>query len=282
MEIAAAAGTISLGDKITVNRMGFGAMRLTGKGIWGPPSDREQCRQVLRRALELGVNFIDTADSYGPNVNEEIIAETLYPYPSDLLIATKGGFERPGPDHWKMNGRPKHLRKACEGSLKRLRLERIDLYQLHRIDPAVPEEDQFGTLEDLIREGKIWLVGLSEASVEQVERARESLPVVSLQNQYNVAFRKWENELEYCEREGLAFIPWYPLGAGKLTLQNALSRVAERNGATPMQVALAWLLARSPVMLPIPGTSKLNHLDENIRAAEIELSPKDLEEIAEL
>ncbi|HKE85795.1 MAG TPA: aldo/keto reductase [Vicinamibacterales bacterium] len=272
---ATAAGTLTLGESVTVARMGFGAMRLTGPGIFGPPADREECRRVLRRAIELGVTFFDTADSYGPAVSEEIIAEALYPYPAGTVIATKGGFVRPGPDRWETDGRPEHLRAACEGSLRRLRLDRIDLYQLHRIDPAVPEADQFGTLSDLRREGKIRFVGFSEVGVDAIERARQSLPVISVQNRYNIVDRASDAVVEYCERHDLAFIPWYPLGAGKLDIPGALRDVARRHGATPLQMALAWLLARSRIMLPIPGTSSTDHLEENVAAASIALSVDD-------
>jgi aryl-alcohol dehydrogenase-like predicted oxidoreductase len=261
---------------MTVARMGFGAMRLTGPGIFGPPADREECRRVLRRAIELGVTFFDTADSYGPAVSEEIIAEALYPYPSGTVIATKGGFVRPGPGRWETDGRPEHLRAACDGSLRRLRLDRIDLYQLHRIDPAVPEADQFGTLADLRHEGKIRFVGLSEVGVDAIERARQSLPVVSVQNRYNIIDRTSDAVVGYCERHDLAFIPWYPLGAGQLDIPSALRDAARRLGATPLQVALAWLLARSRIMLPIPGTSSTSHLEENVAAASIALSADDL------
>lgn len=274
--------TIQLGA-LAVNRLGFGAMRLTGYGIIGGPADREECRRVLRRAVALGVNFIDTADSYGPHVSEEIIAEALHPYPSDLVIGTKAGFERPGPHQWKMNCRPEHLRAGCEGSLKRLRLERLDLFQLHRVDPSVPEADQLGTLEDLVREGKVRYVGFSEVGVDVLERARRTLPVVSVQNKYNLTERTWEPVIDYCERTGLAFMPWYPLGAGALGDNAALTRVAARHavtdGATPMQIAIAWLLARSPSMLPIPGTAKVPHLEENVAAASVELTPDDLREL---
>lgn len=270
------AGTISLGNELTVHRLGFGAMRLTGPGIIGPPADREEARRVLRRAVELGINFIDTADSYGPHVNEEIIAEALHPYPAGLVIATKAGFERPGPHQWKMNGRPEQIRAGCEGSLKRLRLDRIDLFQLHRIDPAVPEEDQFGVLDDLRREGKVRLIGLSETGVSAIERARHALPIASVQNRYNVADRAADDVVDYCEREGIAFLPWYPLGAGTLPAGSALEQVARRHQATPMQVAIAWLLARSPVMLPIPGTSKVRHLEENVAAAALRLDAADM------
>ncbi len=279
---AGAAGTFMLGGALTVNRMGFGAMRLTGPGIIGEPADREECRRVLRRAVALGVNFIDTADSYGPAVSEEIIAEALHPYPEGLVIATKGGLERPGPDQWKPNGRPEYLRAACEQSLRRLRVERIDLYQLHRIDADVPEADQFGVLEDLRREGKILLVGLSEAGVEQIERARRVVPIASVQNKYNVTERTWDDTVEYCERESLAFIPWYPLAAGSMNAGGAIESVAARHGATPMQVALAWLLARARCMVPIPGTSRVAHLEENVAAARLSLTADDMAVLASL
>jgi pyridoxine 4-dehydrogenase len=274
---AAAAGTITLGGDLTVNRMGFGAMRLTGPGIWGPPKDRAQAIRVLQRAVELGVNFFDTADSYGPYIAEELIAEALYPYPG-LVIATKGGFERPGPDQWVENGRPDFLRRQLEGSLRRLRLERIDLWQLHRIDPKVPAQEQFEAIREFQREGLIRHVGLSEVSVDDITRARRVVPIVSVQNRYNVTDRKWDHEVDYCEREGLAFIPWFPLSAGTLDAI-PLHRVAERHGATIFQVALAWLLARSPAMLVIPGTSSVDHLEENVTAAEIRLSKKDMKEL---
>lgn len=273
---ATAAGTLTLGEGVTVARMGFGAMRLTGPGIFGPPANREQCRRVLRRAIELGVTFFDTADSYGPAVSEEIIAEALYPYPSGTVIATKGGFVRPGPERWETDGRPEHLRAACESSLRRLRLDRIDLYQLHRIDPAVPEADQFGMLSDLRQEGKIRFVGLSEVDVDTIERARQSLPVISVQNRYNIVDRTSDAVVEYCESHGLVFIPWHPLGAGTLDIPGVLRDVARRHGATPLQVGLAWLLARSRIMLPIPGTSNTDHLEENVAAASIALSIDDL------
>lgn len=277
---AAEAGTVTLGD-LTVNRMGYGAMRITGQGVWGPPADRAEARRVLQRAVELGVNFIDTADSYGPNVSEEIIAEALHPYADGVVIATKAGFERTGPDKWITNGRPDYLRAQLDGSLRRLKLDRIDLWQLHRIDTKVPEDEQFGAIADFVREGKVRHVGLSEVNVEQIERARRVVPIVSVQNRYNVTDREWEREVEYCEREGIAFIPWYPLGAGKLghkaaALRERLERVAVRHGATPMQAALAWLFARSPVMLNIPGTSKVKHLEENVAAAALSLTEEDM------
>lgn len=278
---AAAAGTITLGGDLTVNRMGFGAMRLTGKGIWGAPRDPEEAVRVLQRSVELGVNFIDTADSYGPHVAEELIARALHPYPG-LVIATKGGLERPGPDRWVPNGRPDYLRKQLHGSLRRLKLERIELWQLHRIDSKVPEGEQFEAIREFQREGLVRHVGLSEVSVAEIERARKVLPIVSVQNRYNVTDREWERELEYCEREGLAFIPWFPLSAGGLEPGGVLEQVAERHGATVYQVALAWLLARSPAMLVIPGTSSVDHLEENIAAAEIHLSRADMEKLERL
>jgi pyridoxine 4-dehydrogenase len=274
-------GTLTLGGELTVHRLGFGAMRLTGPGIFGEPVNRDACTRVLRRAVELGVDFIDTADSYGPNVSEEIIAESLHPYGPRLAIATKAGLLRPGPHQWKVNGDPKRLRAACEGSLKRLRLDHIALYQLHRIDPDVPEADQFGVLADLRREGKIRLIGLSEVAVPAIERARQTLPIVSVQNKYNVADRSYEDVLAHCEREGIAFIPWYPLGAGALNGNAALTRVAIKHGVTPMQVAIAWLLAKSPVMLPIPGTSSVAHLEENVAAAHVRLDRADLDDLAQ-
>ena len=277
---AAAAGTITLGGDLNVNRMGFGAMRLTGKGIWGPPRHPEQAVRVLQRAVELGVNFFDTAAAYGPHVAEEIIAEALYPYPG-LVIATKGGLERPGPDRWVENGRPEFLREQLEGSLRRLRVERIDLWQLHRVDPKVPAQEQFEAVQEFQREGLIRHVGLSEVSVDQIEQARKVLTIVSVQNRYNVTDRKWEKEVEYCEREGLAFIPWFPLSAGALD-HPALNAVAARHGATVFQIALAWLLEHSPSILVIPGTSSVEHLEENVAAAEIRLTRRDLKELDSL
>ena len=277
--LASAAGTITLGGELTVNRMGFGAMRLTGKGIWGQPADRQEAVRVLRRALELGVNFIDTADSYGPAVSEEIIAEALHPYPEGLVIATKGGLERPGPDVWVENGQPDYLRRQLESSLRRLKLDRIDLWQLHRIDPKVPEDEQLGAIREFQREGLVRHLGLSEVTVAQIERARRVVPIVSVQNRYNLTDREWEAELDHSEREGLAFLPWFPLAAGALDEAGPLARVARRHEATPYQVALAWLLARSPAMLVIPGTSTVRHLDENVRAAEIHLTEEDLGEL---
>lgn len=273
---AAESGTFKLGGNLPVHRLGFGAMRLTGDGVWGRPKDRKECIAVLRRAIELGVNLIDTAESYGPHVSEEIIAEALHPYPKGLVIATKGGLDRPGPGKWQPNGRPERLREELEGSLRRLRLERIDLWQLHRIDSHVPEEEQFAQLRRFLDEGKVRAIGLSEVSVDQIERARRHVPVVSVQNKYNLADREWESVLTYCERESIGFIPWFPLQTGKLAQGNrALEKIAKKHGTTPAQIALAWLLGRSPVMLPIPGTSKVRHLEENVAAAGVELSEDD-------
>ena len=270
------AGTFTLDGSI-IDRMGFGAMRLTGKGIWGEPEDPEEARAVLRRAIELGVTFIDTADSYGPEVAERLIGETLSPYPEDLVVATKGGLVRPGPSQWESDGRPEHLREACEGSLKRLKVEQIDLYQLHRIDPKVPSEEQFGVLAELREEGKIRHVGLSEVGVEEIEQAREILPIVTVQNRYNLTDRGSEDVLDFCEREGIGFIPWFPLATGDLACPGGpLDEIAAHHDSTPGQVALAWLLARSPVMLPIPGTSSVEHLEENVAAAELRLSDEEL------
>jgi aryl-alcohol dehydrogenase-like predicted oxidoreductase len=280
---ASAAGTWLLGGDLPVHRLGFGAMRITGKGIWGPPADREEALRVLRRALELEVNLIDTADAYGPEVSETLIAEALHPYPRGLVIATKGGLERPGPDQWVSNGRPEHLRAALDASLRRLRLERIDLYQLHRIDPAVPAEDQLGTLADLQREGKFLHFGLSEVGEEELALARRHLPVVSVQNRYNLQDRRqWDGMVDLCERERIAFIPWFPLAAGPLAREGGpVERIARRLGATPGQVALAWLLQRSPAMLPIPGTSRVSHLEENVAASALDLGPDEVRELDE-
>ncbi len=265
-------GEFLIGNELRVTRLGFGAMRITGDGVWGEPADRAEAVRVLRRSVELGINFIDTADSYGPGVSEEIIAEALHPYPADLVIATKGGYERPGPNQWVENGRPEHLTSACEGSLRRLRLDRIDLYQLHRIDPKVPAEDQLGTLNDLQTQGKIKHIGLSEVSVRQIQHARTIVPIVSVQNRFSVADRGSEDVLEFCEKEKMGFIPWFPLAAGRVSgPESAISRIAARWRASPSQVALAWLLARSPVMLPIPGTSKVEHLEENVAAVELKI-----------
>jgi pyridoxine 4-dehydrogenase len=278
---AALSGTFELGGRMPVHRLGFGAMRLTGTGIWGPPEDRREAIEVLRRTTDLNINLIDTANSYGPHVSEQLIADALYPYPEGLVIATKGGLERPGPDTWEPNGRPENLARELEGSLRRLRVERIDLYQLHRIDPNVPEDDQFGFLQRVQQEGKVHQLGLSEVTVEQIDRARQYFDVVSVQNRYNLVDRESEGVLDYCTAEGIAFIPWYPLLVGKISASNQnVARVAQRIGATPSQVALAWLLQRSPVMLPIPGTSRVAHLEENVGAAAIGLSEEDFAALA--
>jgi pyridoxine 4-dehydrogenase len=273
---AAAAGTIPIGDDMSVNRLGFGAMRITGPGIWGPPADHDEAVQVLRRAVELGVDFIDTADSYGPEVSEELIAEALFPYPEGLVIATKGGFLRPGPGNWKPDGRPEHLRAVCEGSLARLRLEQIPLYQFHRPDPAVPIEDSVGELVALRDEGKISHIGLSNVDVTQFEKASALTPIVSVQNRYNPSDRATEPLIELAGTRGFAFIPWAPVGGYRPGAGDGLATVAKRVGASPVQVAIAWQLARSPQMLPIPGTSSVDHLEENVAAAAIELSDDDL------
>jgi pyridoxine 4-dehydrogenase len=275
---AADSGTIDLGGELTVNRLGFGAMRLTGDGIWGPPKDPATAIAVLRRAGELGVNFIDTADSYGPNVSEELIAEALAPYPKDLVIATKGGWNRPGPNQWTHDASPAHLREAVEGSLKRLRLDRIDVYQLHVPDPVVPLAASIETLANLQSEGKIRLVALSNVTVEHIERARKIVPIVSVQNRYSFADREWDNVVDYCEANGIAFIPWFPLGAGRVA-GKLLERIATARHIKPIQIALAWLLKRSPFMLPIPGTSSIAHLEENIQAASLQLSENDYLEL---
>lgn len=275
---AAAAGTVRVGD-LTVNRMGFGAMRVTGRDIWGDPPDRNAAKRLLARAVELGVSFLDTADSYGPEVSERIIAEALHPYPAGLLIGTKGGLVRPSARRWEPDGRPEHLRRAVDGSLKRLRIERIDLYQLHAPDPKVPYPDSVGALAELQRAGKIRHLGVSNVDVRELEQARRVAPIVSVQNEYNLDYRSSDGVLAACEKAGIAFIPWYPLAAGSLLRAAKLKRVAQRRGATPSQVALAWLLARSPVMLPIPGTSSLAHLEENVGAAALRLSAEDLAEL---
>lgn len=280
---AAKSGEFLIGSHLPVWRLGFGAMRITGKGIWGEPKDHDEAIRVLRRAVELGINFIDTADSYGPEVSERLIAEALHPYPAGLVIATKAGFDRSGPDRWTMNGNPEHLRKACDGSLRRLKLDQIDLFQLHRIDPAFPAEDQLGTLKDLQAQGKIRHIGLSEVSVKEIEHARKIVPIVSVQNRYSVADRAAEDVLEYCEREKIGFIPWFPLGAGKLAgPAGKLERTATELNISTSQLALAWLLWRSPVMLPIPGTSKVNHLEENVATAAVKVDARKMQELGQL
>ena len=277
---ASLAGTVSLGGEISVRRLGFGAMRLTGDGIWGPPKDRKSALTVLRRAVELGVNFIDTADSYGPYVNEELIAEALFPYPADLVVATKGGWNRPGPNQWTHNASPDHLRKAVEGSLKRLKLDRIDVYQLHTPDPVISFEASVDTLAQLRSEGKIRLVALSNVTKEHIERARKIVPIVSVQNRYSFADREWDYVVDHCEQNGIVFIPWFPLGAGKVAGE-VLHQVAQAHQASPTQVALAWLLKRSAIMLPIPGTSSIEHLEQNVAAASLALTKEEFEKLAE-
>lgn len=278
--LAAKSGTFTIGDDLPVHRLGFGTMQLTGDGVWGEPPDRREATAVLRRAVELGITLFDTADSYGPEVAENLIAEALHPYPDELVIATKAGFQRPGPGRWVEDGRPEHLREACEGSLRRLKLDRIDLFQLHRIDPKIPVEDQIGTLLELRSEGKIRHIGLSEVTVEQIETVRRMAFIVSVQNRYNLADRKSEDVLNHCTRENLGFIPWFPLATGDFAkFGGPLQRVARRLKVQPSQVAIAWLLHKSPVMLPIPGTSRIDHLEENTAAAGIRLDDSILQEL---
>ena len=278
MPTATASGTFTLGGDLEVNRLGFGAMRLTGPGITGRPADEDNARAVLRRAVDLGVNHVDTADAYGPFVNEELIAEALHPYPDDLMVATKGGLVRTGAGgEWPKNGRPEHLRRACEASLGRLRVDRIDLYYLHRPDPDVPYEESIGALKDLRDEGKIRHVAVSNVNLERLAIARGIVDIAAVQNQYSLTDRRAQDVLETCERAGIGFVPWAPLDAGALEPGGPVARIAERDGATPMQIALAWLLHASPAMLPIPGTGSLGHLEENVAAAEIELSAEDMD-----
>jgi pyridoxine 4-dehydrogenase len=271
---AGVAGTIDIGGDLTVNRLGFGAMRITGAGIWGPPADRDEAKAVLRRAVELGVNFIDTADSYGPHVSEELIAETLYPYPDDLVIATKGGLVRPGPGQWTADGRPEHLIEVCEGSLRRLKLEQIPLYQFHRPDPDVPLEDSIGALVTLKEQGKIRHIGLSNVTEDELRRAQRLTPIASIQNRYNVDDRRSESLADLCEQEQLVFLPWAPIQ--DLDDNRPVQELARRYHVQPRQIVLAWLLARSPAMLPIPGTGSVSHLEDNIAAASIKLSPAEV------
>jgi aryl-alcohol dehydrogenase-like predicted oxidoreductase len=272
--------TFKIGGDLEVRRLGFGAMRITGDGIWGPPDDPEEARRLLRRVVELGVNLIDTADSYGPEVSENLIAEALHPYPEGLVIATKGGLRRSGPGQWPRDGRPERLKECCEASLRRLRLERIDVYQLHSPDPQVPLEDSLGALKELQDEGKVRHIGISNVSAVELERARAVVDVVTVQNRYNVTDRHSESVLETCERDGIGFIPWFPLAIGELARPGGpLDDLAGRHDAAPGQLALAWLLARSPVMLPIPGTSSIEHLEENVAAQSIELDPADVERL---
>jgi len=278
---ASLAGTVSLGGELSVNRLGFGAMRLTGEGIWGAPADRNRALAVLRHAVELDVNFIDTADSYGPFVSEQLIAEALFPYPKGLVIATKGGWNRPGPDQWTHDATPAHLRKAVEGSLKRLRLDRIDVYQLHTPDPVVSFDASVETLAQLRDEGKIRLVGLSNVTREHIERARKIVPIVSVQNRYSFADREWDYVVDYCAANGIAFIPWFPLAAGRVA-GDVLNEIAQAHQASPKQVALAWLLRRSRIVLPIPGTSSVEHLEENVAAASVQLTQEEYERLRDV
>jgi aryl-alcohol dehydrogenase-like predicted oxidoreductase len=277
---AAKSGTFAIGGELPVHRLGFGAMQLTGPGVWGEPADHAEAIAVLRRAVDLDVTLIDTANSYGPYVAEELIREALHPYRAGLVIATKAGFLRTGPDKWIMLGNPDYLRQECEMSLRRLGVERIDLFQLHRIDPNVPADDQFGLLRDLQREGKIRYVGLSEVSVTDIEAARRIVPIATVQNRYNLTDRKSEDVLDYCTRENIGFIPWFPLATGSLAKPGGpLERAAERLSVLPSQIALAWLLKKSPVMLPIPGTSKVRHLEENVAGAQVQLDDATAEEL---
>jgi pyridoxine 4-dehydrogenase len=274
--------TYTIGSDLTVNRMGYGAMRITGNGIWGPPQDREECIRVLKRTVELGINFIDTADSYGPHISEELIAEALYPYPKDLVIGTKGGLLRTGPNQWPINAHPDHLKEVLHGSLERLKLDRIDLYQLHRVDPEVPFDKTLEFLQHAQEQGLIKHIGLSEVTVDQIKKAQEYVKVVSVQNMYSVDNRKWESVLDYTRENNMAFIPWYPLNAGNVHALEKLSEVGQKYNATPHQVALSWLLHHSPNILLIPGTSKVKHLEENFKAASISLSQEDMNELEQL
>jgi aryl-alcohol dehydrogenase-like predicted oxidoreductase len=271
-----ASNTFKIGGDLTVKRLGFGAMRITGDGIWGWPKDREEAKRVLKRAVELGVNLIDTADAYGPETSELLIAEALHPYPKGLVVATKGGHTRPGPNQWVPNGRPEYLKQCVDNSLKRLKLDRIDLWQLHRIDPKVPVEDSLGAIKEARDAGKIRHVGLSEVSPEEITRARKIVPIVTVQNRYNFDDRKWDNTLAYCEKEGLGFMPWAPVGGMRGLKSETLEATAKAKSATIYQVALAWLLQRSPVMLPIPGTSSVKHLEENMAATKVRLSADEM------
>jgi pyridoxine 4-dehydrogenase len=279
---ARASGKFVIGGDLPVIRLGYGSMQIPGPGVWGEPRDRDEVIRVLRRALELGVTFIDTADSYGPGVSERLIREALYPYPDDLVIATKAGFVRPGPDRWERNGKPEHLRAQAERSLGLLGLERIELFQLHRIDPEVSLAAQLGALVELQAEGKIGRIGLSEVSVDEIDAARAITPIATVQNRYNLADRGAEPVLDYCEREGIGFIPWFPMATGRLAAPGGpLQQIAAERGASPAQLALAWLLQRSPVLLPIPGTSMVAHLEENVAAALIELTPDQIQQLNE-
>ena len=277
--LATQAGTITIGGDLTVNRMGYGSMRLTGHGIWGPPKDHDEAIRVLKRCLDLGINFIDTADSYGPHVAEDLIAEALHPYADGLVIATKGALLRTGPNQWPVDGSRKHLKEALDGSLKRLKLNQIDLYQLHRFDDKVPSDEFLGFLKEAQQQGKIRHIGLSEVSIGQIEEAKKYFEVVSVQNMYNFGEQKWNDVLKYCEQNNIAFIPWFPLNAGNVAANNAIKKVAERHDATDYQIAIAWLLAASPVMLPIAGTSSVAHLDENMKAVSIKLTDEDFKDM---
>ncbi|WP_224995956.1 aldo/keto reductase [Cesiribacter sp. SM1] len=272
----------TIGGDLKVNRMGYGAMRITGDGIWGPPKDRDEAIRVLKRTVELGINFIDTADSYGPHISEELIAEALYPYPEDLVIATKGGLLRTGPNQWPINAHPDHLQEALEGSLKRLKQERIDLYQLHRVDPEVPFEQSLQFLKRVQEQGLVKHIGLSEVSVDQIRKAQEYIEIVSVQNKYSVDNRDWEDELEYCREQNIAFIPWYPLNAGNVQALEVLKKIGNKYEASPHQIALSWLLHHAPNILLIPGTSKVKHLEENYKAASISLSEEDMQQLNKL
>lgn len=274
--------TYSIGEGLTVNRMGFGAMRITGDGIWGPPKDREEAIRVLKRAVELGINFIDTADSYGPYVSEELIAEALYPYPQDLVIATKGGLLRTGPNQWPIDSSPKHLQEALEGSLKRLKLSQIELYQLHRVDPNIPYEQTLQFLKQAQQQGSIKYIGLSEVTIEQIKKAQEYVNIVSVQNMYSADNRKWEAELHYCEENNMAFIPWFPLNAGNVKAIEKLNEIGRKHNATAQQIALSWLLHHSPNILLIPGTSKVKHLEENCKSSTIQLTEDDMSELEKI
>jgi pyridoxine 4-dehydrogenase len=274
--------TFTIGGDLTVNRIGYGAMRITGEGIWGPPKDHDECIRVLKRAVELGINFIDTADSYGPHISESLISEALYHYPEGLVIATKGGLLRTGPNQWPVNAHPDHLREALEGSLERLKLDCIDLYQLHRIDPNVPFEDTFSFLQKIQEEGLVKHIGLSEVSVQQIQKAQQFIKVVSVQNMYSVDNRKWEAELKYCEANNMAFIPWYPLNAGNVDALDKLNAIGKKYNASAHQIALSWLLHHSPNILLIPGTSKVKHLEENYKAVSIKLSRDDMDALDSL
>ncbi|MET7259456.1 aldo/keto reductase [Dyadobacter fermentans] len=274
------AGTFKVGGEIEINRLGYGGMQLTGQGVWGDAPDRENAKKVLRAAVDAGVNFIDTADSYGPHTNETLIADALSPYPKDLLIATKGGFERTGPNQWRVNGHPEHIRQAIDGSLKRLKKDVIDLWQLHRVDSRFPVEETLGPVVDAVKAGKIRHVGLSEVDVNQVKQAEKTIPIVSVQNLYNLGNRRWEDVLDYTLARGMAFIPWYPLASGPEKLKHKISGIAEKHQATTAQIALAWLLQRAPNILLIPGTSSLKHLEENLQGGNIRLSEADFKALS--